>query len=230
MTNILLLLVLLLGVAWIILAIQSLLKTLNRRKRLAALRRNPEQVPLSSEQPLPLLILTGELTLPVLTKQISRGAHLILLAVWFSISVLITLTTVFPGSNSFAIPVKLSEALGLWSACWIVAQGTVTLGLYQRIETSESGLLVQQGVIRRRISWNQACLFAMDTTNFRGKPPNQFELSSTQQIVRWEWEPKGSQPQFTFQPAPPEYRQELERLLSYIHERTALPLRDLRYC
>ncbi len=228
MTNILLLLVLLPGMVCLVLAIERLLNALNRRKRLATLRQNPEQVPLSSEQPLPLLMLTGKHPLPVLTKQISRGAHLIMLAVWFSISVLITLTTVFPGSSSANIPVKLSEALGLWSACWIVVQGTVTLGLYQRIETSESGLLVQRGAIRRRISWNQACLFAMDTTNFRGRLSNQFELSSAQQIVRWGWESKGSRPQFAFQPAPPEYRQALEHLLSYIHEKTALPLRDLR--
>lgn len=155
---------------------------------------------------------------------------MLLLAVWFGMTVIFTFVTVFStGSYMPNLFVTLAEILGLWTAYWIVLQGLLTVVFYQHIEANESGLLVQRGVIRRWIPWDQTYLFAIDHMNVRGIgiTSTQYELSSPQQIVRWGWEnSKRPLPQFTLKPTPPEYQQEAERLKSYIHERTGLPLRD----
>ena len=221
----------LLGVAWILLPLWQLLRWLKRRRRLAFLRLNPEQAPLYSEQPLPWLILEGNPPPLVFTKRLSRGSHLILLAIWLGMAAIFMFGIISSaGSSPLSVPASLGIVLGGWSAYWAVLQGFLTLAFYQRIEASENSLLVQRGIIRRSIRWEQARLFAIDYTNFRGTTLHTYELSGPQQIVRWEWErSRRPRPQFTLKPAPPEYQRELERLKSYIHEKTGLPLRDLRF-
>lgn len=228
MNNLVLFLPLLLGGVLLLFLIVSVLNMLLMRKRLASFRINPAQIPLASEQPLPLLILKGHHPPITLTKRLSRGTHMLLIVVWFGISVTFTLVTVFSTrSSSSNLLVTLSEILAFWTAYWIVLQGSLTVMFYQHIEANEGGLLVQRGVIRRRISWDQARLFAIDHINGRGTTSTQYELSGIKQIVRWGWmNTKRPLPQFTLKPAPPEYQRETERLMSYIHERTGLPLRD----
>lgn len=228
MNNLLVLLLLFLGAIWLLFSIRNVHKMLTRHRYLASLRLNPEQIPLASEQPLPLLILKGLHAPVTLTKRLSRGAHMLLLAVWFGLSVIFTLITLFSAMSNVSNPlITLSEILGVWTACWIALQGLLTIAFYQHIEANESGLLVQRGVIQHRVPWDQARLFAIDHINVRGRTSTQYELSSSRQIIRW-WRENAQRPlpQFTLKPAPPAYQQEAERLKSYIHEKTGLPLRD----
>ncbi len=139
--------------------------------------------------------------------------------------------------TTLLVPVPLSDVLSLetllfscLSFSWIILAVIVALLLYQRIEANETGLTVQRGLICRHISWDQAQLFAVDHRKNNKKEEgasNWDELSGKRRVVRWDYDAEIS-PRTLLQFTPPEYRQALERLRSYIHEKTALPLRDLR--
>jgi hypothetical protein len=234
MSSILLLLLLFLGVVWIILSVKSSLEVLKRRKHIASLRMNPQEVPFYSKQPLDLALYPC-----VLTRKISRKGTLFLFGIGSGIAVItsIVILAIIFMIVVFIAPVSLSDVLSLGilllgglSFSWVVLGMIVVFLLYQRIEANETGLTVQRGVIRRHISWNQAHLFAVDHKRDDKKKEvvsNWDELSGERKVVRWDSDAEIS-PRTLLKFAPPEYQQELERLRSYIHAKTGLPLRDLR--
>ena len=113
----------------------------------------------------------------------------------------------------------------LLCAGWLVIGGA-TLGLtgiteYQRIKVTEQALIIQKGIIRRKVKWEQALLFAFMAEN------KQYELSDEHTILRWYRSHPGSG--FTARPAEKQvYEHSIDTMLVYIQHRTNLPLRDLR--
>ena len=227
MNKYILFLLLFLAVIWVIAPIAGELRRIITRKRLTSFRLHPEQLPLATEQPLPSHIFKRRPSPIVLTKQLSIRGHILLLAIWLGMSVFLALVAILSSASNPLV--NLSEILGLWTAYWIVLHGLLTAMFYQHIEANESGLLVQRGVIRHRIPWDQARLFAIDYMSVRGMgvTSTRYELSSSHQIIHWEREnSKRPLPQFTLKPTPPEYQQEAEHLKSFIREKTDLSLRE----
>lgn len=234
MNTIFLLLLLFLIVAWIIFSVKSLLEMLKRQKRLAALRMNPQEIPLHPDQPPDLAPLPG-----VLTRKFSGKGMWFLFGIGSGIAILIAIVILVIVFTIVAliVPAPFPDILLLGaillsslSLCWVVLCLIVVLLLYQRIEANEIGLTVQRGLIRRQIAWDQALVFAVDhkiDDRRRERASNWDELSGESQVVRWEYDAEIS-PAIFLQFTPPEYQQALKRLRSYIHQKTGLPLRDLR--
>ena len=153
-------------------------------------------------------------------------AVLIIIAILVIVFTIVALITSAPLPDLLLLGAILFSALSLF---WIVLGLIVVLLLYQRIEANETGLTVQRGLIRRRIAWDQAAVFAVDhkiDDRRRERASNWDELSGESQVVRWEYDAEIS-PAIFLQFTPPEYQQALERLRSYIHQKTGLPSRDL---
>jgi hypothetical protein len=195
---------------------------------------NPQEVPFCSKQPPDLAWYPC-----VLTRTISRKGILVLFGIGSGLAVIIIIVILAIVFMIVAIiaPISLSDVLSLGalllsvlSLSWVVLGMIVVLLLYQRIEANETGLTVQRGLMHRHISWDQAHLFAVDHNRDDKKKDvasNWDELSGERKVVRWDSDAEIS-PRTLLQFTPPEYKQELERLRSYIHEKTGLPLRDLR--
>lgn len=219
--------------ALIIFAVKSLLEVLKRHKHLVALRMNPQEIPLYPEQPLdlarPPCVLTRKLSGKGMWFLFGIGsgiAVLIIIAILVIVFTIVALITSAPLPDLLLLGAILFSALSLF---WIVLGLIVVLLLYQRIEANETGLTVQRGLIRRRIAWDQAAVFAVDhkiDDRRRERASNWDELSGESQVVRWEYDAEIS-PAIFLQFTPPEYQQALERLRSYIHQKTGLPSRDL---
>jgi hypothetical protein len=95
----------------------------------------------------------------------------------------------------------------------------MALAARQRVDVTEEGLRVRQSSFSRRIRWTDARLFASIGAN-------RFELSSAHQIVRFSRLESADlvRPTIPFS----EYTRQMDLLVSLIHERTGLPLNDLR--
>ncbi|HEY7419182.1 MAG TPA: hypothetical protein VH593_28625 [Ktedonobacteraceae bacterium] len=175
----------------------------------------------------------------VLTRTLSWKGALFLFGIGRGIFVIlgiVTLAIIFT-IVAFIAPVSFSDVLSLgaillsgMSLFWVVLGVIIVFLLYQRIEANDTGFTIQRGLARRHIAWNQVHLFAIDhkRDDKRKEITNWDELSGEHKVVRWEYDAE-IPPRTLLQFTPPEYQQELEHLRSYIHAKTGLPLRDLRY-
>lgn len=95
----------------------------------------------------------------------------------------------------------------------------MALAARQRVDVTEEGLRVRGSGFGRRIRWTDAQLFALVSVN-------SVELSGAHQIVRFSRLESADlvKPTIPFS----EYTQQMDLLVSLIHERTGLPLCDLR--
>lgn len=159
-------------------------------------------------------------TLPiVLTRRMSAKAYLLAtLLPFFVLGVIFVIVNVI-------VQVTSSSGAAVWLdlpvflAFVAVVVGIIGLALYQRIEVTERALLVQRGIVRHKIAWERAILFALISEN------GGYELSSKRKIARW------SQKAGVFVTYPIEkyiYQHLMGAMLVYIQHRTDLPLRDLR--
>lgn len=188
-------------------------------RRVEALRMNPQEAPLYEIQPE-----ANETTLvlpAVLRARLSGAIYLGFMVLWSIVFGAILAVLPVEGASP-----EMTFYLG-------VALGGVIIGLtgvllYQRIEITEQALVVQRGLKRRKIRWEQARLFAViRVLNGKGVPV-QYELSSAHVLLRWN---ASYPPGFGFVTCPAEkaaYEQLLAGLLAYISTKTGLPLLDLR--
>ena len=107
-------------------------------------------------------------------------------------------------------------------------------GAREQITVTEHGL-IKVGMLRKvhSVSWEEARLLAIDGVygSMKYPYPILYELSSTRDMVRWEWMRRSNRRViFIAQPtgSAEEYERQMQGLLSLIAARTGLPLYDLR--
>lgn len=188
-----------------------------RLKRIEAQRSNPGEAPVSAMQfELENIQSVSSLTL---RSRFSFLAVVIWLVICISIEAVLL---------KIERPERLFELLIMliWGVLSPLSFGLGWLLKYQRIEATPQGLLVQRGWRRRFIPWQQARLFASLRLPGLGGTSVQYELSSTQALLRWDAHyPKGM---MTTTPRQRQsYEQQLRDVLSFIHLQTGLPLLDL---
>jgi hypothetical protein len=159
-------------------------------------------------------------TLPlVLTKRISAKAYffgiLISFLVLGIIFIIANILTEITSSTGAAVWLDLPGLL----IFLMMIMGIVGIALFQRIEVTEQALFVRRGIVRHKMMWEQAVLFALISQN------GSYELSSNRKIVRWSQKPGVL---ITHPREKQAYQHLMESMLVYIQSRTNLPLRDLR--
>lgn len=141
--------------------------------------------------------------------------------VGFPIVWLLLLGIVLPFINTGFDIQDMFLLFALWLVLGGIAIGLTGIAVYQRIEVTEQALIIRNGIIRRKIKWEQALLFAFIAKN------KQYELSSKRTILRWSRNHSGLG--FTSRPVEKQaYEHLIDAMLIYIQYRTDLPLRDLR--
>jgi hypothetical protein len=139
----------------------------------------------------------------------------------FPIVWLLLLGIVLPFINTGFDIQDMFLLFALWLVLGGVAIGFTGIAVYQRIEVTEQALIMQKGIIRSKITWEQALLFAYIAKN------KEYELSSKHAILRWSRSYSGLG--FTSRPVEKQaYEHLIDAMLVYIQQRTDLPLRDLR--
>lgn len=192
-------------------------------RRVEFLRRNHDQATFYATPPREINEVRNSLPI-TLGFRISLGG-------WGCITALLLalIPGIIPGSLYLAVKTPIMDSgtiiiLGIFFVFLGGFFGMLGLLRYQRIEATQEGLLIQRGLKRRTIPWEQATLFA--SVKLKGLP-DQYELSSASTCLRWE----AHYPQGVFIASSPktrqEYEQQLLNLLSVIRSRTGLPLMDL---
>lgn len=189
-------------------------------KRVEALRRNQEEAVLYHTQPE-----TEEAKglLPItLSMHLSPVVYLGFTIFWF---VVLGEALYLMSSSADA-----TGSRGIYIMVWIMLGGIIIglagIGTYQRIEATPQGLVVQRGLKRRTILWEQARLFAAVRLTSPDCMPVQYELSSPRTLLRWSARYPASGI-ITSPRQPQAYEQRLCDLLSAIRLHTGLPLLDL---
>ncbi len=200
----------------------GLLRAPRHQLRVESLRMRVSDIPLFEKQP---AYDVAHLPVPVtLAIRLAPGIYAIFAAFWLIMLGIVLI---------FQTPYFLAWHILWWViAAWLIL-GTLALGLcalafYQRIEVTEGALLVQHGLRRGRIPWQEARLFAVMSMDEKDPArANQYELSSARTILRWVHGAIGTA--FLSQPRDrDEYRRLLEELRAYIRIKTGLMVRDLR--
>lgn len=182
------------------------------------------------------------LSLPVTIKQrVSRSVLLLFgVALLVAVVVIIALLLIFSSQllpfhhlSITALIVIAAIVFFIVIVCFSVFWGIIYAKARQQLTVTESGLIVVGFGQVHSVSWGEARLFAIDgIPGARRYPhPALFELSSANDIVRWNWWRRSSlKLVFAAQPMLPqeEYDQQMRALLSLIAARTSLPLHDLR--
>lgn len=194
---------------------------------------------LAAEQPVPD---ANTLTLPITIEQ-RPGRMLLLipalvamLAIVFAFSIVYIYPTMLmphhpvPLSTLYAIAGVVIIVLALLGALiFFVTYYRVR----QQITVTQNGILMLGVRKVHSIRWDEARLFAIDSLFGAKKVPDPFlfELSSANDIIRWNWLRKSTRRMiYLAQPAipPAEYERQMHALNSLIAARTGLPLYDLR--
>lgn len=200
----------------------SMLRMPRHHLRVESLRMRMNEIPLFERQP---AYEEAHLPVPVtLTLKLSRGTYLVFAIFWLLMLGIVLI---------FQTPYLLAARVLWWViAAWIVlgalVLGSFALAFYQRIEVTDTSLMVQHGWRRRCIPWQEARLFAVLSLDEKNRSSaNQYELSSEHTILRWAHGPAG--PAFVSHPRDrDEYKRLLEELRAYIRVKTGLMVRDLR--
>lgn len=197
------------------------LRVPRQRLRVEALRMRLDEAPLLEKQP---ACENTEFSVPVtLTMTLAPRVGSTFALFWLAIPAIFLCfqAAYFPQGQVF-----------WWLAGWILlgalVLNLVVLAFYQRIEITDKALMVQRGWRRRRIAWPEARLFALVSLDEkRNSATGQYELSSSQTILRWTFSLGGAA--FVLQPRDrKEYGRLLEEILVYIRAKTGLMIRDLR--
>lgn len=212
----------------------SVLRVPHQRLRVESLRMRINEAPLFEKQP---AYDQADLPVPVvLTVKLSSGTCLV-----FSIFWLLMLGVVLVFQTPFFLAAQiLWWVIAVWIVLGALVLGAFAVGFYQRIEVTEGALIVQRGWLRRRLFWNEACLFAVLDLDEPARSSSRavvherehlrarlYELSSPRTILRWVHGAAG--PAFVSSPRDrEEYRRLLEELRAYIRIKTGLMVRDLR--
>ena len=194
---------------------------------------------LAAEQPVPS---DSALSLPITIAQRPNRVILLIpglvavLAIVFAFSIVY----VYPQSLSPHHPVPLST---LYAIAGVAIIAVALLGgllfavtyyrVRQQITVTQDGILMLGVRKVHSMRWDEARLFAIDGLNGAKKvnEPFLFELSSTNEVIRWNWLRKSTRRIiFLAKPTVPraEYERQMHALNSLIAARTGLPLYDLR--
>lgn len=213
---------------------------LEQRRQAAA---RGDQRLLATEQP---VADAHALTLPLTIRQRPRIASFALMSgitclsctVGISLAVLF-LTHIVPLPHHTDWPPTLVFGImGILSLLGLVATIGFAVLMYtrvrQQITLTEDGLM-QVGLSSkvRSIPWSEARLFAILGIYGAKKYPSPalFELSSSNEIIRWNWIRKNSMNVWYFADSrvdPAEYERQMHGVFSIITAKTGLPLYDLR--
>ncbi len=189
------------------------------------LRHDFARAPLHDPQPFPY----QPTDFPILLRRrISRSSVLLFCVLW------IGLIVVFIGIGRVLIGLRSQDDLlaimflsSIFIVCGFLLLLLIGVVFYQNVEADEHGFLVQRGLIRKRIAWDQALLFAYGSYEKAPKKAEWVELSGPHVLVRWS-RMANTNGSFSFSSAPNEnYARQIALLESYIHLRTGLPLRNL---
>lgn len=155
----------------------------------------------------------------VLTRRMSATVYcLVMLISFFVLGIIFAIANIFTEVTSSSGATVWWDLPGLLVFIMIV-MGILGVALYQRIEATEQALIVRRGIIRHKVMWEQAVLFALISEN------GGYELSSKRKIARWSHKPGI----FITHPTEKQtYQRLMDHMLVYIQCRTNLSLHDLR--
>lgn len=155
----------------------------------------------------------------VLTRRISAKVYFLGIFISFLVlGIIFVIANIFTEVTSSSGAIVWLDLPGLLVFI-VLMMGIFGVALYQRIEVTEQALFVQRGIVRHKMVWEQAVLFALISKN------GGYELSSERKIVRWSPKPGVL---ITHPREKQAYQRLMDSILVYIQHRTNLPLRDLR--
>jgi hypothetical protein len=215
-------------------------KRLEQRRQAAA---RGDQRLLADEQP---AADTHAYTLPLTIRQRPRLASFAILAVCTFVSCLVGgslsllfFTRMMPSPHhTSSSPLFTFILIGILALLGLATALAFSIIMYtkvrQQITLTEDGLM-QVGLSSkvRSIPWSEARLFAILSIYGAKKYPSPalFELSSGNEIIRWNWLRKNSMSMWYFANSrvdTAEYERQMRSALSIIAAKTGLPLYDLR--
>jgi hypothetical protein len=220
------------------LRIERFWKRLEQRRQAAA---QGEQSLLAAEQPVPN---ASALQLPLTIEQRPNWFGLLFMPAIMIITMLIIFVPILIFLPHLIVlphhrpipPIVMYIALAVPIVFILVLCGVLFGRFYykarQQLTVTETGLIKPGFRKVQSISWREARLFAINGIYGAKKYqyPAVYELSSANEVIRWEWIRSTRRIIFFARPAVPqeEYDRQMQALLSLIAARTGLPLYDLR--
>ncbi|HVB72501.1 MAG TPA: hypothetical protein VNE38_03000 [Ktedonobacteraceae bacterium] len=242
-------LAILMMIIWLVLVVFSIFSLIKQHKQWQGVERarmSPESLSLyASQSSYAPVLQDGDMPLIIKNWMSWRVLAIGIITVYGLIFLLVGIMIVVALISHDLLTLQDMLFLALFAVCMAVFVTLLVCAFalieYELIEASEHELMMQKGLWRRFVSWEQARLFAVG-----GKfdyEPEWIELSSAKVILRWPYSTKGSNSpgkprknyymrklaEISFLPVSRgEYEHQLSRLQGYVRLKTGLPLRDLR--